>query len=87
MLETITVSSRGQIVIPEAVRKRLHIKEGTKLIMVEKGNKELLGQAVIKVLLDKSLLKKLKEKSGERALDFDVKKIIKEWQFLENGKN
>ncbi|HLD34183.1 MAG TPA: AbrB/MazE/SpoVT family DNA-binding domain-containing protein [Candidatus Nanoarchaeia archaeon] len=42
MIETIKVSSRGQIVIPEQVRKDLHIHEGTKLILVEQGNKLIL---------------------------------------------
>ena len=36
MIETTTVSSKGQIVIPEKMRKKLHIKEGTKMIIVEK---------------------------------------------------
>lgn len=56
-------------------------------ILVEKENKELLSQAAIKLLLDENLLKKYKAKSKERALDFDIKKIIKEWEFLENEPN
>lgn len=39
MIETIRVSSKGQIVIPEMVRKRFDIREGTKLILVQKGKK------------------------------------------------
>ncbi len=35
MIETITVSSRGQIVIPERVRKELGIVEGMKLVLLE----------------------------------------------------
>lgn len=42
MLETIKVSSKGQIVIPESVRKRFRIKEGSKLILVERQNKLIL---------------------------------------------
>lgn len=42
MIETIKVSSKGQIVIPEEVRLRFHIKEGTKLILLEKENKLVL---------------------------------------------
>ena len=42
MLETIKVSSRGQIVIPEKVRKDFNIEEGTKLILVEQGTKLIL---------------------------------------------
>ena len=36
MISVITVSSRGQIVIPKNVRKKLGIKEGSKLVLLEK---------------------------------------------------
>ena len=39
MIETVKVSSKGQIVIPEDIRKSLNIREGTKLVMIENGNK------------------------------------------------
>ena len=38
----VNVSSRGQIVIPEAIRKKLNIKEGTKLIAIGKDKKLIL---------------------------------------------
>ncbi len=41
-METIKVSSRGQIVIPEEVRKGLGIKEGTKLVLIQRGNRVIL---------------------------------------------
>ncbi len=41
-IRTISVSSKGQIVIPEEVREELKIKEGTKLVMIESGNKIIL---------------------------------------------
>lgn len=41
-IRTISVSSKGQIVIPEEVRKELKIQEGSRLIMVETGNKIIL---------------------------------------------
>ena len=41
-MEIITTSSRGQVVIPEDVRKRHKIKEGTKLILIEQGDKIIL---------------------------------------------
>ncbi|MEK7540628.1 MAG: glycosyltransferase [Patescibacteria group bacterium] len=49
------------------------------------SKKELAG-AVIKVLTDKKLSDNLIEKSKQRAEDFNIKNIIKEWQFLENDK-
>ena len=36
MIEVISVSSRGQIVIPEKMRESLGIKEGSRLVLVEK---------------------------------------------------
>ncbi len=32
---TITVTQKGQVVIPAGIRKRLHIKKGTKLLVRE----------------------------------------------------
>jgi len=34
VLETTRMSSKGQVVIPEAVRKRLGLKEGAKFVVV-----------------------------------------------------
>ena len=41
-MEIIKTSSRGQIVIPEHVRNRHKIKEGTRLILFEQGDKIIL---------------------------------------------
>ena len=64
MLETIKVSSRGQIVIPEKVRNNMGIKEGVKLILLEKDNKLILEK-------EEDFVKKLegnKEKMGWLSL-------------------
>ncbi len=42
MVDIIHVSSRGQIVIPEQVRKRLKIKTGSKLFLIEKDDSLVL---------------------------------------------
>ena len=42
MIETITLSSKGQIVIPERTRKRFNIKKGSRLVLFERGNSMLL---------------------------------------------
>lgn len=42
MIETINVSSKGQIVIPEKVRKQLNIKTGSKLFLIQKGETLIL---------------------------------------------
>ena len=85
MIETIKVSSRGQVVIPEAMRKELGINEGTKLIVKEEANR-----LVIEV--EKDFLRRLeeleskKEKQGWLALAeksltelWDNSKDEKEW--------
>ena len=42
MIETIKVSSRGQIVIPETARKELNIEKGTRLILIKRDRKLIL---------------------------------------------
>mgnify|MGYP001109018889 CR=1 FL=1 len=37
MVETVTVSSKGQVTIPADLRKDLEIEEGEKLIVVKEG--------------------------------------------------
>ena len=41
-IQTISVSSKGQIVIPEEIRNEMKIKEGTKLVLVESGSRIIL---------------------------------------------
>lgn len=65
-LGIVNVSSRGQIVIPEKIRKSLGIKEGSKLVAIEKD-----GTLILKK--DTDIIKNLeymgkKEESGWLAL-------------------
>ena len=41
-MELISVSSKGQIVIPERMRNKHGIKQGTKLVLIEKDNSLIL---------------------------------------------
>ena len=41
-MEIVTTSSRGQLVIPERIRERHNIKEGTRFILIEQGDKIIL---------------------------------------------
>ena len=53
-MEIITTSSRGQLVIPEDVRRRHEIKEGTKFILIEQGDRIILEkEEKIKEILNK----------------------------------
>ena len=40
MFSTTRMSSKGQVVIPEEIRKRLHLKEGAQFVVV--GDKDVL---------------------------------------------
>lgn len=45
MSKTVQVTSKGQLVVPAALRKKYGIKPGTKISFIERGN-ELLLQPV-----------------------------------------
>ncbi|MBU0592088.1 MAG: AbrB/MazE/SpoVT family DNA-binding domain-containing protein [Candidatus Micrarchaeota archaeon] len=80
VLETIKVSSRGQIVIPEGVRNDLDIKEGCKLILIEDNGKIVLEK-------EAEFLKKLKdqqEKAGWLAVA--EKSLEKVWNNKKDDK-
>ena len=47
MNETLLVSSRGQITLPAALRKRLGIKAGSVIILEERGNEVVLKPAIV----------------------------------------
>ncbi|MFH0927614.1 MAG: AbrB/MazE/SpoVT family DNA-binding domain-containing protein [Candidatus Micrarchaeota archaeon] len=72
-IETITVSSRGQIVIPEAVRRNMRIKQGAKLVMVQENERIVLQT-------EESFLNRLRlaqERDGWRSLS--SKSMAKVW--------
>lgn len=70
--EIVSVSSKGQIVLPSDVRNRLDIHKGRKLVLVEKD-----GVIIMKPM------KKLSELAGILKTDEDISKVIrqlrKEW--------
>ena len=45
-------------------------------------SQEILEQAIVKILTDKKMADTFARKSKQRAEDFDVKNIIKKWDFL-----
>ena len=65
-IDTVNVSSRGQIVIPEGIRKRMGIKKGSKLIAIER-NDELVLKKESDILRQLETSDK-KEESGWLAL-------------------
>jgi len=67
MIETIKVSSKGQVVIPEKLRNLLEIKEGTKLVLRDNG-KEIILEKEDDFLNKIKYLEATKEKTGLMAL-------------------
>lgn len=47
MSKTLVVSSRGQITLPTALRKRLGIKSGDVVILEERGNEVVLKPGMV----------------------------------------
>lgn len=86
MIDTIKVSSRGQVVIPEKFRELLKIKEGSKLIVTENNNK-LIIELEEKFLTRINKLELNKEDEGWLAISensmkklWDNPKDDKEWK-------
>ena len=58
-MEIVTTSSRGQLVIPERIRERHKIKEGTRFILIEQGDKIILEkeEEIHKLIIEHDLNK------------------------------
>lgn len=76
-METSTVTSKGQIVIPSRIRKKFGIRQGTKIHFVEKTNEIRIVPVTTEMIKSNfgilgtkgKLLKELKEeKKREREL-------------------
>lgn len=76
-LETIHVSSRGQIVIPERMRTSMKIKQGAKLVMVQQGARLILQT-------EEAFLAGLREAAGFRQLS--AKSLAKVWENSKDDK-
>jgi len=60
MIETVKVSSKGQIVIPERMREQLEIEEGMKLVLINDGGRLVLEK-------EQEFLQKLKDNEERKA--------------------
>lgn len=67
-----TATSKGQIVIPSSIRRRLGIKEGTRIKIEEKGN-ELILKPITREYVH-SLRGKLRGKGLMKALMAEKKR-------------
>ncbi|MGQ9825973.1 MAG: AbrB/MazE/SpoVT family DNA-binding domain-containing protein [Desulfotomaculales bacterium] len=63
----VTVSTRGQVVIPVEVRKKMNIKEGDLLSVQEEG-----GRIILKPLLKRSAPKGIVEKTAGLLSELEI---------------
>ncbi|HLC75212.1 MAG TPA: AbrB/MazE/SpoVT family DNA-binding domain-containing protein [Candidatus Nanoarchaeia archaeon] len=73
--EITTITSRGQVTIPQSFREREHIQTGDKLVV-----KDVNGTIILKKL-DKSILKnffKTMEEVGKHVSQNDIKRLREE---------
>ncbi|MFH1752507.1 MAG: AbrB/MazE/SpoVT family DNA-binding domain-containing protein [archaeon] len=73
-VEIVTVSERGQIVLPKNVRERMQVSKGSKLLLVERGQKVTLVKAEV-LLKDKFLSK------GIETFIASEKSLKKDWGY------
>jgi AbrB family looped-hinge helix DNA binding protein len=76
---TTKLSSKGQVVIPEDIRERLHLKEGDQFVVIGQGDAVIL-KAITPPSMDefKGLLKEAKATAKRsKANQSDVKTAIK----------
>jgi len=74
MIETIKMSSKGQIVIPQEIRKDIHAKEGTIFAVVGDRNTIVLKKIAMpskeELIMD---LRKIAKKGAKRAKNLGIK--------------
>lgn len=49
VVATTKLSTKGQVVIPESIRKKLHLKTGTQFVVVAENDLVILKNAIAKV--------------------------------------
>lgn len=73
-MEIVKTSSRGQLVIPEHIRKKYNIKEGTRLILIERGGRIILEkEEKIKEILNKKF--DIEEKGWSSLAEESLKEV------------
>ncbi len=75
LVKTVTLSSKGQIVIPAGMRKRMRLKAGNKLIIDEEGDGILL-RPLVKL---SAMLGEYKMSGGTKALKAMRASDEKDW--------
>jgi len=72
------ISSKGQITIPIAIRKKLNLKEGDKVLFLEEDNKVIVTNASYEALKEFQNTMVGEAKKQDIYSEDDVNKIVKE---------
>lgn len=70
MVELLKLSSKGQVVIPKAIRNKLNLREGDRLILFSRGNLLILRR----VEGEESVLSILTQPVREKILKLGIKR-------------
>jgi len=70
MIELLRLSSKGQVVIPKAIRDKLNLKEGDRLIVFARGNLLVFRR----IEGEESVLSILSQPVREKVLQIGIKK-------------
>ena len=82
-MTTTTVTAKGQIVIPSAIRQHLNIKKGTRLCVLEKNNEIILQPLTREYFENTAGILKTKGKLTQTLMDERKKEKIgeeKKWR-------
>lgn len=70
----VTVSEKGQIVLPKKTREKLHLKKGEKLLLIEEGEKISLSK-ISNLMKNKNISESLS------TMFASEKTLAKDWSF------
>lgn len=76
-METTTLTSKGQVTVPKAVRQQLGLRQGTKVTFVVEGDHAVLRPAVPQRAAPKSGFGMVKVSGPAVPADFDVASLLK----------
>ena len=76
-METTTLTSKGQVTVPKAVRQQLGLRQGTRVTFVIEGDHAVLRPVVPQRVAPKSGFGMVKVSSLAVPPDFDVASLLK----------
>ncbi len=81
-MQTLTVSHKGQVVIPSEIRERLGISPGSKVSVVAEGNRVMISlerrRVATDVMAGFGMLKAKTASKRKSLLDVDVAELMRE---------